>query len=59
MKIEPTLRARRDKLELEVMKLRDSKENFSEDEYFSRLETLLYDIAKIYEQTEKQDNINQ
>ena len=59
MKMPPTLRAQRDMLELEVMKLRDSKENFSEDEYFSKLETLLYDIAKIYEQTEKQDNHNQ
>lgn len=53
MKMAPSLRARRDKLELEVMKLRDSKETFSEDEYFSKLEALLYDIARIYEQTEK------
>ena len=53
MKIAPTLRAQRDKLELEVMKLRDSKETFSEDEYYSKLEVLLYDIAKIYEQSEK------
>ncbi|MCP4261831.1 MAG: hypothetical protein GY774_30670 [Planctomycetes bacterium] len=53
MKMAPTLRAQRDKLELEVMKLRDSKENFSEDEYFSKLEVLLYDIAQIYEETEK------
>lgn len=53
MKMAPTLRAQRDKLELEVMKLRDSKETFSEDEYFSKLEALLYDIARIYEQTKK------
>ena len=45
------LRARRDKLELEVMALRDSKDKFSEEEYFSRLESMLYDIAQIYEQT--------
>jgi hypothetical protein len=50
----PDLRAKRDKLELEVVKLRDSKENFSEEEYFSKLESLLYEIAKIYEQSEEQ-----
>ena len=56
IKIEPALRARRDKLELEVMKLRDAKETFSEDEYFSKLEALLYNIARIYEQTDKVNN---
>jgi len=45
------LRAKRDRLELEVVKLRDSKDKFSEEEYFSRLESMLYDIAQIYEQT--------
>ncbi len=49
----PELRAKRDKLELEVVKLRDSKSAFSEDEYFSKLESLLYEIALIYEQSEK------
>jgi len=44
------LRAKRDKLELEVMALRDSKDKVAEDEYFSRLERMLYDIAQIYEQ---------
>jgi hypothetical protein len=52
-KMLPRLRAQRDRLELEVIKLRDSKEKFSEDEYFSELEALLYDIAQIYEQTDK------
>ncbi len=47
------LRTRRDALELEVIKLRDARESFSEDEYFSRLEKLLCDIAQIYEQTDK------
>jgi hypothetical protein len=47
------LRAKRDKLELEVMALRDSKDKFSEEEYFSRLEKMLYDIAQIYEQTDQ------
>lgn len=49
------LRAQRDQLELEVVRLRDAKESFSEDEYFSRLEKLLYKMAQIYEQA---DNIN-
>ena len=52
----PTLRTRRDNLELEVMNLRDSRETFSEDEYFSKLEALLSNIAQIYEQTEKVGN---
>ena len=56
MKMAPTLRTQRDNLELEVMKLRDSRETFSEDEYFSKLEALLSNIAQIYEQTEKVDD---
>ncbi len=52
-RIPPQLRAQRDRLELEVVKLRDTKASFSEDEYFSRLEKLLYDIALIYEQTDR------
>ncbi len=48
----PQLRSQRDRLELEVVKLRDTRKSFSEDEYFSRLERLLYDIAQIYEQTD-------
>ncbi len=47
------LRAKRDRLELEVMKLRDRKEEFSEEEYFSKLEELLYQITLIYEQTDR------
>jgi hypothetical protein len=58
-KISPGLRAQRDRLELEVIKLRDAKEKFSEDEYFSKLEALLYDIAQIYEQTNEADNREQ
>ena len=56
MKMAPTLRTQRDNLELEVMKLRDSRETFSEDEYFSKLEELLSNIAQIYEQAEKVGN---
>ena len=52
-KMPPELRSRRDALELEVIKLRDAGGSFSQDEYFTRLEKLLCDIARIYEQTDK------
>lgn len=55
-KMPSRMRIKRDKLELEVIKLRDIKETLSEDEYFSRLEKLLCEIAQIYEQTEKAVN---
>ena len=54
-KTPPHIRAERDRLELEVIKLRDTKETFSEDEYYSRLEKLLYQIAQIYEQIDETD----
>jgi hypothetical protein len=53
MKIPPGLRAERDRLELEVMELRDAKETFSEEEYFSKLQALLTRIARIYEQADR------
>lgn len=43
-------RAKRDQLELDVMKLRDEKEHLPEAQYYSQLETLLREIAQIYEQ---------
>ena len=52
-KMPPQLRNKRDRLELEVIKLRDAKESFSENEYYSRLEKLLTEIAQIYEQTDE------
>jgi len=48
-RIPPDLRTKRDQLELEVMKLRDAKEQIPEDIYFSKLEALLCEIARIYE----------
>lgn len=54
-KMPPQLRAKRDQLELEVIKLRDNKESFSEGEYFTKLEKLLYEMAQIYEQIDKTD----
>ena len=44
------LRRKRDELELEVIQLRDSKAEFTEDEYYQKLETVLLQIAKIYEE---------
>ncbi|HPY48989.1 MAG TPA: hypothetical protein PLO68_03975, partial [Sedimentisphaerales bacterium] len=46
----PVLRAERDRLELEVMKLRDAKAELPESQYFTQLEALLREIAQIYEQ---------
>ena len=46
--IPPDLRARRDQLELQVMRLRDAKTQIDEDTYFARLEVLLSEIARIY-----------
>jgi hypothetical protein len=51
-KMPPQLRSERDRLELEVVKLRDMKESLSEAEYFPRLEKLLCEIAQIYEHTD-------
>ena len=48
----PELRARRDSLELEVMRLRETKETLSEEEYYGRLESLLRQIAEIYRRSE-------
>ena len=55
----PDLRARRDQLELQVMELRDTRAPLSEEEYFSKLEPLLREIARIYEQSEGRDSSGQ
>jgi hypothetical protein len=47
----PAVRARRDELELEVEKLRDTKSKLPEAEYYRRLEKLLLDLAALYEGT--------
>jgi hypothetical protein len=52
------LRAKRDQLELQVMELRDSRAKYSDEEYFSKLEPLLRDIAQIYEQVDKAASSN-
>ncbi len=51
-KLSPDLKTKRDNIEMEIIKLRDSKDQYSEDEYFSKLEKLSTEIARIYEQLE-------
>lgn len=50
LKLSPDARAERDRLELALFELRDSKSQLPEAEYFSQLEALLVQIAEIYEQ---------
>lgn len=49
----PELRAKRDRLELQIIELRDARSRYSDAEYFSKLEPLVREIAKIYEQAEQ------
>jgi hypothetical protein len=46
------LRAKRDQLELQVMTLRDNRDQLPEQEYFGKLEPLLVEISRIYEQSD-------
>ena len=46
------LRRKRDELELEVIKLRELKAEFTEDEYYQKLETVLLQLATLYEEAE-------
>jgi hypothetical protein len=43
------LRAKRDRLELEVETLREKKASLAEEEYYSQLEQLLVELARLYE----------
>ena len=47
------LRADRNRLELEIMQLREQKAEIPEELYYERLEPLLYQIAEIYEQVDE------
>jgi hypothetical protein len=47
----PEVRARRDKLELQVAELRDAKAKMKEDDYYRELERLLRQLAALYEGT--------
>lgn len=41
-------RARRDSIELQIGQLRDAKSTLAEDEYYSRIEPLLLELARLY-----------
>jgi hypothetical protein len=47
--IPPAVRARRDELELAVLRLREAKTDLPEEEYYRRLEELLLQLARLYE----------
>jgi hypothetical protein len=47
------LRPRRDALERSIFELRDRKGEFTEAEYFARLESLLLELARLYEEAER------
>lgn len=49
LKLSPELRARRAQLEVALSKLRESKKQIPEDDYYAKLEALLLDLARIYE----------
>src|SRR5262245_18605447 len=51
-KMPPAVRAKRDELELAIGKLRESKAQLSEDEYYRRLENLLIELARLYQQSD-------
>ena len=48
-KMPAELRAKRDELELAVVKLREAKNQLREDDYYADLEKLLLELAKVYE----------
>ena len=47
------LRDQRNALELEIARLRDQRETLNQDLYYQRLEGLLVELARLYEQIEK------
>jgi len=47
--LSPALRSRRDQLELSLAKLRESKGQLSEDDYYRQLEPLMIELAMIYQ----------
>jgi hypothetical protein len=51
-KLPPGARARRDELELSIAKLRRSKAQLAEDDYYQQLESLLLEMARLHESAE-------
>jgi hypothetical protein len=56
--LSPEVRARRDAIELSVSKLRDQKRLLPEDVYYEKLEALLLDMARLYEQSGKPGKVD-
>jgi hypothetical protein len=50
LSLAPATRARRDELELSIAHLRELKGSLDETEYYSRLEVLLLELARLYQQ---------
>jgi hypothetical protein len=46
------VRQRRDELELKIAALREEKQKLGEDEYYTRLESLMVELARVYADTE-------
>lgn len=51
LELAPEVRARRDKIELEISALRERKPKMNEEKYFAELEKLLLALAALYEGT--------
>jgi hypothetical protein len=49
--LSPEIRARRDKLELDLAALRERKAKMNEDKYYQELEKILLQLARLYEGT--------
>jgi hypothetical protein len=57
VKLSAAARARRDELELAVARLRDVKNSLDATEYYRRLEVLLVEMARIYDQAEQPEKV--
>lgn len=51
--LSPELRAKRDRLEMSLIRHRDRKKRLKEDLYYSQLESILIQISRIYAQAEE------
>jgi len=54
----PEVRARRDALELSVARLREAKSQFSEADYYCRLESILLELARLQEPSSTVTNLS-
>jgi hypothetical protein len=57
--IPPDVRACRDQLELAVVRLREKKDRLDEEEYYEQLEPLLLKLARLYEELDEPQNVEQ